>query len=78
MAQQPDGSDMTPEQARTYMTDFARTIGVRDHQIGSSIEWLDGGAKDPAALATDEMEIERQIARQDAAQYEKMMREKPP
>jgi hypothetical protein len=73
-----DGTEMTPAQAREYMADFARTIGVLDPAINSSIGWLDSGTKDdPAAAPTDHAEIERRIARQDADKYERMMREEP-
>jgi hypothetical protein len=77
VANRADGTEMTPVQAREYMADFARTIGVEDHAINSSVGWLDGGAKDPKAAATDPAEVERRVAKQDAERYEKMMREKP-
>jgi hypothetical protein len=72
-----EGSEMTQVQAREYLSDFARTIGVLDHQIGSSIAWVDSGAPEPAAAFTNDVEIERRIGQQDAARYEKMMRERP-
>jgi hypothetical protein len=64
------------------MADFARTIGMPDNQINSSIAWLDShgtASADPtgASAAPDHAAIERSVAKQDADRYEKMMRERP-
>jgi hypothetical protein len=71
------GQVITPQQAVDYLSDFARTIGVLDHQVASSVGWLAAGGPDTAAASTDHYEIERRIAKQDAEKYERMMREDP-
>ena len=54
--QRADGTEMTPRQARDYMADFARTIGVADHHVQASLTWLESAdpanAADPTAAAS--------------------------
>jgi hypothetical protein len=69
---------MTPAQAREYMADFARTIGVMDHHIEASIAWIDSDASNPVAPAAAEgSEVDRNAAQQEVAKFEIMMREQP-
>ncbi len=79
--QRADGTEMTPRQARDYMADFARTIGVADHHVQASLTWLESAdpanAADPTAAASHE-EIERKMARQEADRIEQTMKQDPP
>jgi hypothetical protein len=45
--------------------------------VASSINWLDSGAPDAETAITNDVEISRRIARQEAEKYERMMRENP-
>jgi hypothetical protein len=75
-AKRIDGSEMTKEQALDYLSDYAKTIGVPEHQISSSVSWLVGGDPDPGAAPSD-TEIERRMARQEADRIEEVMRSDP-
>jgi hypothetical protein len=75
-AKRIDGSEMSKEQALDYLSDFAKTIGVPEHQVASSVSWLAEGEPGPGAAPSDS-EIERRMARQEADKIEEVMRSDP-
>jgi hypothetical protein len=84
-------TDMTPEAAYSYISDFARSVGIPEHLVTSALDAI--GA--PAQRAHEEQtfnelvgdlspqhraalsDAERRQAREKADQYERMMRENP-
>jgi hypothetical protein len=84
-------TDMTPEAAYSYIADFARSIGIPEHLVTSALHTIGAPAQRAheeqtfnelvgdlspqhrAALS----DAERRQAREEADQYERMMRENP-
>jgi hypothetical protein len=81
-AKRGDGTERAQAQAREYLADFAKTIGVPEHHVASSMAWLDEAPSETAApgsklLPPSDNEIERRMARQEADKIEEVMRTDP-
>jgi hypothetical protein len=86
-AQRADGGELSPEDARAYLSSFATEgLGTPAHMVTSAMDWLGAGGKDPgevdvSGLSPEAQQLiaqhDRTKAREDVARFEKMMRENP-